>query len=423
MRRLFSAAGRSGIVRALRHRDFALYSVAHAGSVVGLWIQRIAIQWLVWTLTGSYAWLGGVALAEALTAMLFSLMAGPLADRFDRIKLAYITQGLLMVVAFCLAATTYMGFISIPVLFAFVMLTGVIEGVWAPVRLALMPNMVPREDMPAAVAITAMMFTAAVFVGPAIGGLIIASVGVEGAFAANALSYLGLLLVFSRVRIERQTARKSRPSSSFSGDFAAGISHVVNSPALRAIVLLGFVFSLLVRPYRELFAGVADEIFSRGAEGLAALASAAGFGALLGAIGIALYGRTRALSRVLVICMALSAALLLVFSMSRSFTLSVVMVAGLSLCVTVFGTGAQMMIQMSLADEMRGRVMSVWQAQFRGIPAVGAWVIGLLEPAFGLSTVLVGAAGAFIFYLLCALPSRQGLQQLEQAEGEPVNRN
>lgn len=412
MRKLFSAAGRSGIVRAFRHRDFTLYIVAHAGSVVGLWIQRIAIQWLVWTLTGSYAWLGGIALAEAITAMFFSLMAGPLADRFDRVKLAYITQALLMVLAFCLAAVTFLGLVSVPVLFVFVMLTGVVEGVWAPVRLALMPNLVPRDDMPAAVAITSMMFTAAIFIGPAIGGLIIASVGVEGAFAANALSYIGLLLVFSRITLRPQAPRKSEAPASFVADFRAGIAHVVNTPALRAIVLFGFVFSLLIRPYRELFAGVADQIFALGAEGLAALASAAGFGALLGAMGIAVYGRTRALARVLVACAAVATVLLLVFALSRSFTLSIFMVAGLSLCVTVFGTGAQMMIQMSLADEMRGRVMSVWQAQFRGIPAVGAWLVGLLELRFGLTAVLVGAASAFAVYLL-AVPSRRGLQQLE----------
>jgi MFS family permease len=420
MRKLFSAAGRSGIVRAFRHRDFSLYIVAHSGSVVGLWIQRIAIQWLVWTLTASYAWLGAIALAEAMMAMSFSLMTGPLADRFDRVKLAYLTQAALMVVALALAAVTYFGLITIPVLTFFVMLTGVIEGVWAPVRLALMPNMVPREDMPAAVAITSMMFTLAIFVGPAVGGLIITGIGVEGAFFANALSYVGLLLVFSRIRIRRQSGAGSK-TGSLGADFAAGIRHVLNNPALRTIVLFGFVFSFLVRPYRELFAGVADQIFARGAEGLAALASAAGFGALLGAVGIAVYGRTRALARVLVACAILAAILLLVFSLSRSFTLTVVMAAGLSLCVTVFGTGAQMMIQMSLADEMRGRVMSVWQAQFRGIPAVGAWIIGLLEPRFGLTTVLLGAAAGFICYLVLAMPSRRGMQQLEQVEGEAIN--
>lgn len=413
MRKLFSAAGRSGVVRAFRHRDFALYIVAHAGSVVGLWIQRIAIQWLVWTLTASYAWLGGIALAEAITTMAFSLMAGPLADRFDRVKLAYLTQALLMVIAFCLAVTTFLGLITVPVLFVFVMLTGVIEGVWAPVRLALMPNLVPRDDMPAAVAITSMMFTAAIFVGPAIGGLIIASLGVEGAFAANALSYTGLLVVFSRITLRPRALRKSGAPPSLVADFAAGIAHVVNTPALRAIVLFGLVFSLLIRPYRELFAGVADQIFSLGAEGLAALASASGFGALLGAAGIAVYGRTRAMARVLIACAGIAVILLLGFALSRSFTLSIIMVAGLSLCVTVFGTGAQMMIQMSLADEMRGRVMSIWQAQFRGIPAVGAWLIGLVEPSFGLTAALAGAAGAFAFYLLLTVPARRGLWQLE----------
>lgn len=411
MRKLFSAAGRSGIVRALRHRDFAWYIVAHAGSVVGLWVQRIAIQWLVWTISGSYAWLGAIAAAEAIAAMCFSLMAGPLADRFDRVKLAYLTQGMLMLLALSLAAVTILGYINLHVLFAFVVLTGIVEGIWAPVRLALMPNLVPREDMPAAVALTSMMFTAAIFIGPAIGGMIIAGIGVEAAFIVNAMSYMGLLLVFGRITIRPQPKRAVGEKVSLFADFQAGIAYVISTPALRTLVLFGLAVSALVRPYRELFAGVADEIFSRGAEGLAALASASGFGALIGAVGIAIYGRTEALARVLTVSAAAAAILLIVFAAAPSFAISVAAAAGIALFTTLFGTGAQMMMQMNLADDMRGRVMSVWQSQFRGVPAIGAWVMGLLEPRFGLSLILLTAAGLFFLCLLGMLPGQRHLAQ------------
>lgn len=409
MRKLFSVAGRSGIVRALRHRDFARYILAHAGSVVGLWIQRIAIQWLVWSLSASYAWLGAVAAAEALAAMCFSLMAGPLADRFDRLKLAYLTQGLLMVLAFSLAGITILGYTNLHVLFGFVILTGIIEGVWAPVRLALMPNLVPRADMPAAVALTSMMFTAAIFIGPAVGGLIIAGIGVEAAFVFNACSYLGLLLVLGRIRIPAQPRQDEEGRLSLLADFRAGIAYVVSSPLLRTVVLFGLAVSALVRPYRELFAGVADDVFAQGAEGLAALASASGFGALVAAVGIAVYGRTEALARVLLASAVGAALLLMVFAVAPSFTLAVAAAAGIAFFTTLFGTGAQMMMQMNLADDMRGRVMSVWQSQFRGVPAIGAWVMGLLEPRFGLTVILFGAASLFGFCLLMIWPRRRNL--------------
>lgn len=410
---LFSLLASSGLGRAFRHRQFSVYIIAHAGSVIGLWIQRIAIQWLVWTLTGSYAWLGAIALVEALASMLFSLMSGPLADRFDRVKLALLTQGLLMLVALALALVTWAGLASIPLIAGFVILTGMLEGIWAPVRLALMPNMVPREDMAAAVAITSMIFTAAIFVGPAIGGAIIAFVGVEGAFVANAISYVGLLLVFCWIKVPAQ-AKRTRHSSGFMGDLQSGFRYIMSSKPLASMVMFGFAFSLLVRPFRELFAGVADEVFNRGSDGLAALATASGFGALVGAMVMALYGKTRGLAAALYLAAGASLAMLVVFAQSTSFVLSLAMVAGLSACITCFGTGAQMLIQMSLTDDLRGRVMSVWQSQFRGIPAVGAWLVGLAEPRFGLSGVLTGMAALFLLFLLLTHHWRRRFGQLEQ---------
>ncbi|MGI1677395.1 MAG: MFS transporter [Cellvibrionaceae bacterium] len=412
MKTLFA---QSGIGRALRHRTFATYIIAHAGSVIGLWIQRIAIQWLVWTLTGSYAWLGAIALAESLTSMIFSLGCGPLADRFDRVRMAYLTQGLLMLVALGLAFVTYLDLATIPVIIAFVIVTGMIEGVWAPVRLSIMPNMVPREDMPAAVAITSMMFTAAIFIGPAIGGIIIAAVDVEGAFFANALSYIGLLVVFSRIKMPRQAVR-SGEQKSFISDLKSGFVYVIRHKALRAIVIFGTVFSFLIRPFREFFAGIADEVFNRGADGLALLASASGFGALVGAVSISVYGRNEGMSKILQIVAAATAGMLFIFATTGSFVVSMIMAAGLSACVTVFGTGAQMLIQMNVADSMRGRVMSVWQSQFRGVPAIGAWCIGLIELSFDLKYVLVGSAILFLVFVLSTMSWGKDFKLLEVTE-------
>ncbi len=415
MKVLFSLLTESGIGRAFRHRTFATYIIAHGGSVIGLWVQRIAIQWLVWTLTGSYAWLGAIALAESLTSMVFSLGCGPLADRFDRVRMAYVTQGLLMIVALCLAVVTYFGLATIPVIAGFVIVTGMIEGVWAPVRLSIMPNMVPREDMPAAVAITSMVFTAAIFVGPAIGGIIIATIDVQGAFFANALSYIGLLIVFSRLKMQRQ-AISTGNQNSFIFDLKSGFSYVARHTALRSIVIFGTVFSFLIRPFREFFAGIADEVFNRGADGLAILASSSGFGALVGAVAISVYGRNEGMSKFLQIVAAATGVMLLVFATTDSFAMAMFMAAGLSACVTVFGTGAQMLIQMNVADSMRGRVMSVWQSQFRGVPAIGAWCIGMVELSFELKYVLVGSAILFLIFILSTVSWRKDFEQLEGSE-------
>ncbi|GAB1262055.1 MFS transporter [Aurantivibrio plasticivorans] len=412
MLRVIQFITRSGFGRALRHRIFAIYICAHAASVLGLWIQRIAIQWLAWSLTESYAWLGAVALAEALANMTFSIVSGPLADKFDRVRIANITQGLLLIVALLLALVTYMGWISIPILTGFVIVMGILEGVWAPVRLSIMPNLVPKEDMSAAVAITSMMFTSAIFIGPALGGVIITFASVEGAFVANAISYLGLLLVFVSIKMPPTTPIERKPQS-FLYDLRDGFGTIIRSSGLRSIVLFAAFYSFLIRPYRELFAGMADEVFSMGAEGLAALASAAGFGALVGAILIALHGRTQGLVTALYVVSAISGIVLAVFTYVDNLYVALSCVAILSACVTVFGTGAQMLIQTYVSDNFRGRVMSVWSAQFRGIPAVGAWCIGLLEASASLQSVLLSAALGFLLVMAILLLAKQGFAKLE----------
>jgi len=298
------------------------------------------------------------------------------------------------------------------VLLIFVMVTGAIEGLWTPVRLSIMPNMVPREDMPAAVALTALIFNLAIFVGPAIGALIITFFTIEGAFIANAVSYVGLVLVFLRIKVPNQGGRPGK--GSYKGDLFAGLAFVTQTPFLRSIVIFGFVFSFFMRPYRELLAGIADEVLHMGADGLGALASAAGFGAMIGAFFIAGYGRMRALVSVLLTVSFAAIASLLLFSFAQSLWFAMVTVGCLSLCVTVFGTAAQMMVQMSVADEMRGRVMSLWQAQFRGVPTLAAWGMGLLEPWVGLRAIFISACILFFIYLLANLRYRHRLAVFEQ---------
>lgn len=407
MPNLFASFRRSGIFRALRHPVFATYITAHAVSVLGLWIQRIAIQWLVWSLSESYAWLGAMALAEALCATVFSIVGGPFADRFDRTKLASGTQTLLALVALGLAVVTYLDLMTLPLLMAFVMATGAIEGIWTPVRLALIPNMVPREDMPAAVAITALIFNLAIFIGPAIGAAIISLATVETAFVANAFSYVALVVVFLRIKLTSQV--RNQRKASYGSDLLAGLAHVVNTINLRTLVVFSLVFSFCLRPFRELLAGVADEVLNMGAEGLGALASSAGFGAMVGAFFIASYGRTQALVNVLLVVSITAVAAQVAFAFAEELWIAMFCVGALSGCVTVFGTAAQMLVQMSVEDDIRGRVMSLWQAQFRGVPTFAAWLMGMMEPYFGLQTIFIAAGALFLVLMVVNIRHRNKL--------------
>ena len=254
-----SNLGNRGMGRALRHRDFTLYALAGWVSNVGLWVQRTALFWLTWELTGSYSTLGGIAFAEAIMTILIMPYAGTLTDRFDRLKMAMATQTALLMIGIAIALLSAFDFITINILFGLVMLNGIAEGFWTPLRMTMQPSLVPKEDLPAALGFSATMFNLAQFIGPALGGIIVASLGVTYAFAFNAASFLGYLIVlcFITLRYEQITPHKT---IGFIREFKEGLLYIRYTSGLQRFLLLSLGVSLFMRAYRELFAGISDAL-------------------------------------------------------------------------------------------------------------------------------------------------------------------
>ena len=387
-----NSTGFGGVARAFQHRNFRIYITGNAISLVGTWMQRIAVGWLTWELTQSGFWLGLVSCADLLPAVFFGPFGGVLADRFNRRRIMMITQMIALVQATVLFTLTVAGLINVELLALLVLVNGVVIGFNQPARLALMPSLVPREDLSTAIAINSVAFNLARFLGPAVAGLLIVTIGVAGAFAANALSFLAFVIALSRLRLtaEAETGAGGGRASVLE-QLGEGIAYTVRHPGIGPMLLLLAMVSLGVRPFVELMPGFAAQVFGRGAEGLAMLSSTVGIGAVITGVWLARRGGGGLTRLVLLNALFVSLAII-AFTASDNFWLGLLAVGVAGMAMVATGVSMQTLMQMSVDGAMRGRVLSLYGIIFIGGPAAGALIMGALSEAFGLRLPL--AAGA-----------------------------
>lgn len=389
-----SSDGFRGIRRTLEHRNYRIYTAGNFVSLIGTWIQRIAVGWLTWELTESGAWLGVVAFADLFPSVLIGPFGGAVADRVSRIRIMAIAQSLAMIQAIALFVLTASGLITVEILIGLVLIQGVVVGFNQPARLAMVPSLVPRADLPVAVAINAIIFNLARFIGPAIAGLLIVSSGVAAAFAANAVSFLAFLIALSQLNLDlvRPEALGLGGRRSLLGDVADGLRYTARHPGIGPMLLLLTVLSISVRPFVELLPGFAADVYGRGAEGLAILSSTIGIAAVLSGLWLAQRGTTAGLATLVLAAVLGVAAAILGFVATDLFWVAVPCVALAGICMVIGGVGAQTLLQLSVDGAMRGRVMSLYGLIFRGGPAAGALIMGVISEATGLRWPLAGGA-------------------------------
>src|SRR5579862_8593785 len=272
--------GFDNISRAFAQRNYRIYAIGNGVSLIGWWLQRVAVGWLAWTLTHSGTWLGLVSLADFLPILFLSPFAGVLADRRDRVWIIRITQLCGCAQASILAILVATGWITVEILFTLVLLLGIASAISQPSRLALIPTLVDRASLPSALAINSVIFNLARFVGPAVAGILIADVSIAAAFAANAVSYIAFQISLAKLRdlppqpvVERQNAIRASIEA-----YAYASRH----PGIGPMLLLFVVTTIGTRGFIELFPGFADSVFDRGPAGLAMLTSTVGVGAMCG---------------------------------------------------------------------------------------------------------------------------------------------
>lgn len=383
-------AGFSSIVAALRNPNYGLYTAGSGTSLIGTWMQRVATGWLTWELTGSGAWLGLVAFADLFPTVVIGPIAGAVADRWDRLTVTRISQSLAMLQAITLFLLTVTGLIDIYLLLGLVAFLGSVAAFNQPARLALIPSLVPREHLMAAVAVNSIVFNLARFVGPAAAGLAIVSGGVALAFLLNAVSFAFFLLALSRIRLKPAEARAA--SRNIFADLGEGFRYAAGHAGIAPVLLLLIVTSVGIRPVVELMAGFADSVFAAGAPGLAILSSAIGIGAVLGGVWLAGRAEPEGLTRIVLRATLGLVATTLLFAATDALWLGVAAMLVLGFAMVCAGVGTQTLIQLSVDSTMRGRVLSLYGLIFRGAPALGALMMGLASEAVGLRWPL--AAGA-----------------------------
>jgi predicted MFS family arabinose efflux permease len=409
--RLFSG-GLGNVVLALANRNYRIYAGGNAVSLVGIWMQRVAIGWLAWTLTHSGTWLGVMSMAEFFPVVFLSPLAGALADRRDRVGIIRVTQIAGSIEATLLAVLVYTDWITIELLLTLTLALGVFNAMAQPSRLALIPTLVDRPALPSALAINAIIFNSARFLGPAVAGIVIAQISVGAAFAVNAATYVVFLIAMTNLR-----GLPALPVGATQGVLKASAEAYVYAsrhPGIAPMLLLFTVTTVGTRGFVELFPGFADSVFGRGPEGLSMLTSTVGLGAICGAIWMllrpAITGLTRlVLANTLVISLAI-----LAFTATDRFSLALpcVFVAGTAMTIT--GIGAQTLLQAAVDVRMRGRIMALYGMIFRAGPAVGAVLMGSLSERFGLRLPLaVGALISCAFWLLTRIKEKRMTETLE----------
>ncbi|MDH5555760.1 MAG: MFS transporter [Alphaproteobacteria bacterium] len=395
--------------RAFGNRNYAIYTAGSTVAMVGLWVQRLGVGWLAWELTYSGFWLGAIAFADLFPAVVIGPFAGVLADRMDRLRLARACQWLSLAqtgLLFVLMVWSHIDIVSLMLLTLFL---GCVRAVYMPVRLSLVPALVRPDDVPAAIAISSMIFNLARFVGPAAAGLIIARWGVAPTFAFYGVTVVVLLIAFSRLRIDRVPPGAGRGGGMLA-QIAEGLRYTASHGAIAPLFLLMLGLSVLARPVGELFPGFADLVFQRGAVGLAWLSSAIGLGAVAGGLWLARRGSAVGLLPIALAGAGVSGGSLILFTGTDIFPIAIPAIGLFGAAVVSCAIATQTLLLSAVEDHMRGRVLSLYGVIFRGGPAVGSLLMGGLSDLFGLRWPM--AVGG-VLCLVAAIWAWRGRRRME----------
>lgn len=383
-------AGFSHILLALKHRDFRIFIIGHLFSHTGMWMFRIATGWVTWELTHSATWLGLIGAADMSSTLLIGPLMGALADRVDRLTIIRITQAITTMFAFLTFLLVYNGWATPELLFVLVLCFGISMSANLPARLAIVPNLIGPENLPAGIAINSLVSNAGRFLGPALGGFAIHFWGAGEAIAGCAL-FMGLpVFTLWLIRAPRNEIIKS--GKRLMGDAADGIKYSMRHAGIGPVMFAMISTSVFGKTLVYLFPAFASEVFDRGADGLAWLTGTVGAGAVLGGVYMARrVGRT-GLSRMFVMSIAVVGVTMLVFAGNTQFWPAVFISACLGGAILVNGVAAQTLIQHAVDGAMRGRVNSLYAMIQRGGQSLGSLILGVSADLLGLRWS-VAAAG------------------------------
>ena len=377
---------------ALRNRNFALLWFGLLVSNSGSWMQLVAQGVLVYDLTRSAFALGLVSFARAVPMMVVTPMGGVVADRVPRLRLLKVTQITALCLALVLAVLTSAGVITVWQIALLSLLSGTVNAFDQPTRQALLPDLVRREDLTNAIALNSAAWQGAAMFGPALAGLAIGWVGIAGAFYANAASFLAVVAALLLMRGVPERSADAREPRGLFDDLAQGLRYVRATRLVWTLLVLSVVTSVFGRSYVQLLPAFAGAVLHVGPRELGLMMSAPGAGTLVGATALGALGDVRRKGGVLLGGMALFSVTLILFSVSRSLPLALVLLFLTGVTSIVFSTMLSSMLQLTVPGHMRGRVMSLLTVSFQGFGPVGALLTGSLADVIGTPRAIALAA-------------------------------
>lgn len=389
------------IFRALRYPNYRLYFMGQGISLIGTWMQSVAMGWLVYRMTRSAFLLGVVGFASQIPSFFLGLFAGVLADRWNRLQMLIVIQTLFMVQAFVLAFLVLSETITVWQLVVLSAVVGFVNAFDIPTRQSFVIQMVGnKRDLGNAIALNSMMFNGARLIGPSIAGLVVAVAGEGVCFLLNAVSFLAVIAsLFAMKNIPRQPAIKK---SHVLRDLQKGISYAFGFVPIRSILLLIAIVSLMGMSYAVLMPVFAKEILHGGPHTLGFLMGATGVGALAGAFYLASRKSAVGLERIIPLAAGIFGIGLTALSRSMSFPLSLVLMAIIGFGMMANMVSCNTLVQTLVDDDKRGRVMSLYAVAFMGMAPFGSLLAGSLASRIGAqNSVLIGGiaciAGALLF--------------------------
>ena len=373
------------VFKAFQYRDFRLMWFGACMSSIGTWMQIVAQGWLIYRLSHSAPLLALDQFLGGIPIFLFSLIGGVVADRAERRKILLASQYVQMACATVLTVLVATSRIHVWHMLSLSFVSGFAQAFGGPAYQALIPSLVKREDMPNAIALNSIQFNMAVTIGPALAGIALAKLGEQWCFGLNALSFLAPIISLSII-----TARylPEKTTDTLLGSLKQGIQFVRQQGSMEALIVLAFCMTALSMPMRTYIPVFVKDIFHRGPETYGNLLSLMGIGSICGSLTVAGMGNIRNKGRIALITLMSLGAGITIFSLSRSLPLSyaTLVLVGASM-MAVFATVTSL-VQLITTNEMRGRVMSVYNCAFRGGMPMGNLLSGWLVPMFTAPVVL-----------------------------------
>ncbi|HEY2117279.1 MAG TPA: MFS transporter [Candidatus Angelobacter sp.] len=430
------------LARALRHRDFRLFWTGNFLSNIGTWMQNIAQGWLVLQLTNSAFWLGVVGFAASFPILLFALIGGVIADHVNKRKLLMITQSAMMIFAFAMAVLTWLHVINVQTIVLLALGTGIAMSLNTPTYQALVPQLLPREDLTNGIALNSAQFNMSRVIGPTLGGFAMVLLGEGGNFFLNGLSFLAVLIALTRINYHdpavagdgRLFARRGAggfnpgdprvegPNQGLSWDpregliwnkMKEGFRYVAAHQQMSSLIILVSIGSLLAIPYLTFVPYFARDVLGSDEPGLGILMACSGAGAFLGAITIASLMHIRRRGLFVVRALAGFYAAIIAFTFSRNFYLSGLLLTVAGYCMIISVATINSLLQHLAEDQMRGRAMSIYSTAFLGLPPLGCLIAGSLSHLFYAPHVIAGMCSLAIGGSLAVYVKKEGLRDLD----------